>query len=648
MMLKNTLKNIINSIPKTSILDYLFIPSPNNRSPELGQSIARLTITLTALVLLQVIGYFSSFDDEKQILAINIIFVYFLFSLPYFYLVYRYPNSSPWRKYFIIFSDILVLSFVTSLFGVAGAAVYPIYIWIVIANGLRFGLHFLHYSSAVALSGFSIAVIMSASWMAQVELAVGLGLAMMIMPLFFLTLLKHLNNTNQLLENKIEETEYMMTHDSLTDLPNRLYLEQSLKLTMSKNRKSEQQLALFFIDVNSFKFINDTLGHLAGDQLIIQFSERLASCLRSSDILARLSGDKFMMLLNSKQAHSYASNVAERLMENANGHYDIYGHEIFVSFSVGIAQYPWDGDTAETLIKNADTALYYAKKHSKSSFRFYDKQMSREISDELRLQNELRKAFENHEFELFYQAQVDAATKNIVGAEALLRWNHPQKGLLTPDKFIDVAEKNSLIFDLGKWIIEQACADRARWNKLGIESIFLTINVSGRQFMEENFVEHIIETLEKNEIRSHQIGLEITERVLIEEMNIVQDVFKQLKRMNIKLCLDDFGTGYSSLSYLKRFPIDTIKIDSSFIKDVPYNEEACSLVKAILAIGHSLKMNTVAEGVENEAQYIALKDWGCESIQGFYFNKPMPENVFLSHLISNSSSPQIIPLDLKR
>ena len=647
-MIKNTLKTIKKSISKTSILDYLFIPSPSNRSPELGQSIARLTITLSALIILQIVGYFSSFEAEKQILAINIIFAYFIFSLPYFYLVYRYPDSSPWRKYFIIFSDILTLSFVTSLFGVTGAAVYPIYIWIVIANGLRFGLHFLHYSSAIALSGFSIAVVMSSSWMAQVELAIGLGIAMMIMPLFFLTLLKHLNNTNLLLENKIKETEYMMTHDSLTDLPNRLYLEQTLQLAISNNKNNEQQLALFFIDVNSFKFINDTLGHLAGDQLIIHFSERLASCLRSSDILARLSGDKFMMLLDSNQTHSYASNVAERLMENANGHYEIYGHEIFISFSVGIAQYPWDGDTSEILIKHADTALYFAKKDSKSSYRFYDKQMSKEISDELRLQTELRKAFENHEFELFYQTQIDAITKNIVGAEALLRWNHPQKGLLTPDKFIDVAEKNSLIFDLGKWIIEQACADRARWNKLGLENISLTINVSGRQFMEENFVEHFTETLEKNEIRSHQIGLEITERVLVEEMNIVQDVFKQLKRMNIKLCLDDFGTGYSSLSYLKRFPIDTIKIDSSFIKDVPYNDEACNLVKAILAIGHSLKMNTVAEGVEIEAQYNALKDWGCETIQGYYFNKPMPENVFLSHLISNSSPPKIIPLDIKR
>ena len=646
-MLKKLLSAGKNQSSKISLLDFLFIPSPNNRSPEVGQSIARLAITLGALIILQIIGYFSSFDDQKQIIAINIIFAYFLFSLPYFYLVYRYPDSSPWRKYFIIFSDILTLSFVTSLFGVTGAAVYPIYIWIVIANGLRFGLHFLHFASAVAISGFSIAVFMSTSWMTQVELAIGLGLAMMIMPLFFLTLLKHLNHTNLLLENKIKETEYMMSHDSLTDLPNRLYLEQALQVAIN-NQTNEHQLALFFIDVNSFKFINDTLGHLAGDQLIIQFSERLASCLRSSDILARLSGDKFMMLLDSQQTQSYAANVATRLMENANGNYQINGHEIFISFNVGIAQYPWDGKTAETLFKHADTALHYSKKYSKSSYHFYDKKMSQEISDELRIQTELRKALLNNEFELFYQAQIDSKTKKTVGTEALLRWNHPQKGLLTPDQFIDIAEKNSLIFDLGKWIIEQACADRARWNQLGKDELVLTINVSGRQFLEENFVEHLTETLEKNEIRSHQIGLEITERVLVEEINIVQDVFKQLKRMNIKLCLDDFGTGYSSLSYLKRFPIDTIKIDSSFINDIPYNEDACNLVKAILAIGNSLKMNIVAEGVENKAQFQALQNWGCDVIQGYYFQKPMPENEFLSYLMNNSTSPKVTSLNTKR
>jgi len=631
-----------------SILDYVLYPSPNNSLPELGQAITRIAFSLVLLSIISGVEHFSGADNSSHIIASDIIFSYFLFSLPYCIFIYFYPNNFPWRKYFIIFADIAALSVVTNLLGVAGATIYPLYIWIVIANGLRFGLRFLHYASAVAIAGFSFAVITSDAWLAQIELAVGLGLAMMIMPFFFLTLLKQLNNTNRLLENKIRETEYMATHDPLTDLPNRLYLEQKIHSAISEPIKNNHQLAVFFIDVNSFKSINDSLGHIAGDQLIKQFSERLAMCLRSSDILARLSGDEFMMLLDSKQAHSYASNVAERLMNNANGHYNINGHEIFVSFSVGIAHFPEDGNDVETLVKNADTALHYAKKQSKSSYRFYDKLMSKEVSDELTLQTELRRALENNEFELYYQAQVDAATEAVIGTEALLRWNHPQRGLLTPESFIDVAEKDSLIFDLGRWIVDQACADRARWSAQGLEDIVLTINVSGKQFMEENFVEQFTEMLENYEIRSNQIGLEITERVLVEEMPIVKSIFNQLKRMNIKLCLDDFGTGYSSLSYLKRFPIDTIKIDRSFIKDIPVKEDDCNLVKAILAIGHSLKMNIVAEGVETQAQFQSLKDWGCESIQGYYFNKPMPERFFLAHLLSESNENHVIPLKLNR
>jgi len=554
----------------------------------------------------------------------------------------------PLRKHLVLLSDVLILSSSISLFGVSGAPIYPVYIWLVIGSGLRFGLHFLHYTSAISIFGFSIAVCMSPSWMAQIELAIGLGIAMIIMPLFFLKLLKQNYKTMELLERKIKETEHMVIHDALTNLPNRLYLEQKLTLAMTSYKTNEHQLTLFFVDLNSFKFINDTFGHVTGDELIIKFSKRLESCLRTSDMLCRLSGDAFMILLDSQHSHEYSAQLATKLIEKTTGQYQIHGHDIFVNFSVGIAHYPLDGDDVESLIKNADTALHYAKKHTKSHYRFYDKQMSKEMSDELTVQTDLRKALEKNEFELYYQPQVNTKSGNVTGAEALLRWNHPIKGLINPESFIDAAERNAIMFDIGRWIVERACADRARWNTLGITEINLSINVSGRQFLEETFVEHLSQSLDRYNIAPHQIALEITERIFVHESATVQNTFEQLKNMHIKLYLDDFGTGYSSLSYLKNFPIDTIKIDQSFIKDLPYDEDACNLAKAILAIGHSLKKNIVAEGVETQAQYEALKQWGCESIQGFYFKKPMPENIFLSFLISNTKSPGVITTNINQ
>ena len=643
-ILKKNLETLKSHIFKRTFLDHVLIPSPANRSPELGQAIIRIGITLIALFIIKLVDYLFMLDSAEETLAINVLTTYLVFTFAYCFLVLRYPNASPLRKYFIIFTDILILSFAIHAFGVSGAPVYPLYIWLVIASGLRFGLHFLHYASAIALSGFSIAVYTSPSWRAQFELAIGLGIAMLIMPLFFLTLLKHLNKTNELLAKKVKETEYMAIHDSLTNLPNRRFLEQKLKTAIQKNQHNEHHLTVLFIDVNSFKFINDTYGHVAGDELIIQFSKRMADCLDTDDMLARLGGDEFMVLLDNKSSADYALLIAERLMQKASGKYQVNNNDIFINFSMGIAHYPSDGDTVETLIKNADTALHYAKKHAKSSFRFYDKQMSQEVRDELTIKTELRKALENNEFELYYQAQLNILTNHVVGAEALLRWNHPQKGLISPDVFMDIAERNSVMLDLGKWTIEQACRERHQWSTMGIENVVLTINVSGRQFMEENFLSHLKNTLKKHQICADQIGLEITERILIEENEFVQGIFKQLKRMNIKLCLDDFGTGYSSLSYLKRFPIDTIKIDRSFINDIPYDEDACSLVKAILAIGRSLKMNIIAEGVENQAQHDALKQWGCETIQGYYFNEPLPEKEFLSYLATHTPSSRIIPI----
>jgi len=630
--IQSLLKNQIRPIKSTYRMEWT-----KSVSNEVAHSLSRIGITFFSYIVLQTIYLLYGSTNDLQLMAVQLTFVYFLLSLPYCYFTYRFNQTFLWRKHAMAVIDVSVISFATFSFGTTGAAIYPIYLWLTIGNGLRFGPKFLHYSAALSIIGFTIAVVASPMWRNQIELAAGLGIGIVIMPLFFLALLDTLSKTNKLLQKKIDETQHMATHDTLTQLPNRVLLEEQLEKAITKAKINHHQLGIFYIDVNSFKSINDTLGHLAGDELIIQFSQRLSDCLRSSDMLARLSGDEFMMILDSQQTDSYSDQIAERMLKSAVGHYNLNGYEIFVGFSAGIAVYPFDGTSVSELIKNADVALHCAKKNSQSNYKFYNKDMSKEVSKELTIQTELRRALENNEFELYYQAQVDASTKKLHGVEALLRWNHPENGLLSPAEFIDVAEKHSLMIDLGKWIIEQACKDRAEWNALGKTDIVTTINVSGLQFMEENFVDSLLNTLQKYNIKAGQIGLEITERILIEERDIVHAVFKKLKSMNIELSLDDFGTGYSSLSYLKRFPIDCIKVDRSFIRDIPDNAEDCSLVQTIIAIGKNLNMRVIAEGVETQAQFDALKSWGCGAIQGYYFHQPTPENILKKRFLSENN-----------
>lgn len=627
-------------ISKKYLLNYLLFDRSSHLSSEFAQSLTRSVVTLACLFTLQIVVFFHGLDKLQQT-ALNFVFLYFVFSLFYCYFVYKFPQRFQLRRYFIVLMDNLLISYCVYSFGIAGAAFYPLYLWVSIENGFRFGANFLHYSSAVSVLSFTLAVILSDPWMQQLEIAIGLSMGMLIMPLFFLILLKQLNDTNSQLQNKMDEAEYLATHDSLTGLPNRLYLEQRFSKAIKLAQKKGHEIAIFFIDINAFKNINDTLGHDTGDQFIQQFATRLSYCLRSTDTLARLGADSFMMLLESKQPDSYASQVANRIIEQAAGRYDLNGYEIYSTFSAGIAVFPHHGKSVEALIKNADTALHYAKTNNKPAYRFYDKSMSKEVSEELQLQNDLRRALENHEFELHYQPQVDASTQEILGAEALLRWNHPDKGLLYPKDFIDVAEKNGLMIELGNWILETACSDREQWNRLGFHNLVATINVSGHQFMDEDFITHLTSMFDKYKLRKNQIGLEITERILVEELDLVKDIFNQLKHANVKLALDDFGTGYSSLSYLKRFPIDTIKIDQSFVRDLPGNSEDSSLVQTILAIGSNLNMQVVAEGVETREQYKLLRDWGCKSIQGYYFGKPQSQKGFLKRLRENNPFPDV-------
>lgn len=620
---------------KKSFTRNLFFTQSNEISSEVGQGITRILVTLACLLTLQTLSIFYGLD-EQQTLALNAVFAYFAFSCIYCYYIYKAQKPTVVRRYFIIVLDNILISYCIYSFGVAGAAFYPLYLWVSIENGFRFGPTFLSFSSIVSVLGFTVAVLMNAAWLKQIEIAIGLSVGMLILPLFFLILLNQLNNANRLLQKKMDEIEFLATHDVLTGLPNRIFLEHHLSNTLKKAKTNGHEVALFFIDINGFKHVNDTLGHDVGDQYIKQFAQKLGYCLRSTDLLARLSADSFMMVLESKQPDSYAAQIANRMIDQVSGRYNLGGFEIYGTFSAGIAVFPHDGEKVSELIKNADTALHYAKKRGKPSYQFYDVIMSKEVEHTLNLQAELIQAIENREFELHYQPIVDSHSQQITGAEALLRWNHPKRGLISPNEFIDIAEKNGLMNEIGNWIIETACADRQRWNTLGLEHIVTTINISGHQFMDEDFIAHLNSVFKQYNIKPDQIALEITERILVEEYELVKNTFDQLSLADIKLSLDDFGTGYSSLRYLKRFPINSIKIDQGFVRDITTNKEDASLVQAIIGIGESLKMNVIAEGVESYEQYSLLRSWGCKSIQGFYFGRPMQQMSLLAQLLGKT------------
>ena len=618
---------------KLSFTQKLFFTHSNEIYSEVGQGITRIFVTLACLFTLQTISIFYGLDSQEKS-ALHAVFGYFIFSAIYCFYVYKSKHPTIVRRYFVIIMDNLLISYCIYSFGIAGTAFYPLYLWVSIENGFRFGPTFLSLSSTISVLGFTVAVLLNDAWLNQIEIAIGLSIGMLILPLFFLILLNQLNNSNRLLQQKMEETEYLATHDTLTGLPNKILLENHLSQAIENAKKYNYEIALFFIDINSFKHVNDTLGHDIGDQYIKQFSLKVGYCLRSTDILARLSADSFMIVLESKQPDSYAAQIANRMIDQVSGRYNLSGYEVYGTFSAGIAVYPHDGDSVKELIKNADTALHYAKKRCKPAYQFYDTAMSKEVEHTLNLHFELIGAIENKEFEVHYQPIVDSHTQCVTGAEALLRWNHPIRGIICPNEFIDVAEKNGLMNEIGSWIIETVCADRARWNTFGLVDIVTTINVSGHQFMDEDFTPHLNSVLKQYQIKPSQIALEITERILVEEYELVKNVFDQLALADIKLSLDDFGTGYSSLRYLKRFPISTIKIDQSFIKDIETNKDDASLVQTIIAIGENLNMNVIAEGVENYEQYILLRSWGCESIQGHYFGKPIQQMSFLAQLLN--------------
>jgi diguanylate cyclase (GGDEF)-like protein/PAS domain S-box-containing protein len=430
-----------------------------------------------------------------------------------------------------------------------------------------------------------------------------------------------------------ERLEYLANHDPLTGLPNRALFMDHLRLALMTAKRRQRLAAVLFLDLDRFKLINDTLGHGVGDVLLKAVAERLSLCLRRSDTVARLNvmngtvarlgGDEFTLLLTDIVHAQDVPIVVQRILNLFMTPFIVEGHELFITPSIGISLYPNDGDNAEKLLRNADTALYRAKEQGRNNYQFYLPEMNAKVSERLSMENSLRKALERKEFLLHYQPQVDLNTGAIVGMEALVRWHHSESGLISPAKFIPLAEETGLILPIGEWVLRTACAQNKRWQEAGLPPIRVAVNLSGRQFQQRNLIETVRRTLTDTGLDAAYLEMELTESILMQKIEIITSVLSELDAMGIQISVDDFGTGYSSLSYLKRFPISKLKVDRSFVSDITTDPDDAAITSAIINMAHSLKLKVVAEGVETADQLAFLRSLKCDGMQGYFFSRPL-------------------------
>jgi diguanylate cyclase (GGDEF)-like protein/PAS domain S-box-containing protein len=420
-----------------------------------------------------------------------------------------------------------------------------------------------------------------------------------------------------------ELINYQAYHDLLTSLPNRALFNDRIKLATAHARRYKESLAVMYLDVDRFKLVNDSLGHAMGDKLLQIVAERITRCLRADDTLARFGGDEFTLLLPQIKTKGDASAVAMKILDSVRVPILIDEQEIFISASIGIAMYPQSGETMETLVKSADIAMYHVKSNGKDGFRFFCEEMNDSYTSHLAVERDLHWALEQKQLEVFFQPKVNSLTCQIVGMEALLRWFHPEKGLVMPNDFIPLAEQTRLIVPIGDWVFRATCKEICRWRELGLPKIKVSINISSFQIEQDDFVKKIFATLEEFKLSGDYIEIEITESGLMKNRENVIKKLLRLRACGITIAIDDFGTGYSSLSYLHKLPVNTIKIDRSFVKDIEPDTRQTCIVDAIAAMAKGLKLHMVAEGVETVEQLRYLQNLGCVEIQGFLFGKPL-------------------------
>jgi diguanylate cyclase (GGDEF)-like protein len=436
------------------------------------------------------------------------------------------------------------------------------------------------------------------------------------------------NHLEELVRQRTAERDHLAYHDALTNLPNRLLFEDRLINALTLAHRNGQKLAVLSLSLDRFKKFNDTLGHVTADRLLRAVAERLTGCVREGDTVARTEGDEFSLLLSSTGGTEKVAEMARSIQECLKTPFTLEGHELYVTASIGVSLCPDDGADAQTLLKNAGAALYRAKQHGGNNYQFYAAEMNARAFKRLSLENQLRRALERSEFAVYYQAQINSDTRQIVGAEALVRWRHPELGLVSPAEFIPLAEDTGLIAPIGEWVLRTACAQNRSWKESGLAPLRIGVNLSLRQFQQTDLVEMVGGALAASGLEPGHLELELTESSIMKNAEHAVATLRRLKGMGIKISIDDFGSGYSSLTYLKHLPLDALKIDQSFVRDMTTDPNDAAIVMTIIALAHSLKLQVIAEGVETEDQSRFLRLLKCDEMQGYFFSRPLPAEAF--------------------
>jgi diguanylate cyclase (GGDEF)-like protein/PAS domain S-box-containing protein len=428
------------------------------------------------------------------------------------------------------------------------------------------------------------------------------------------------------------EIARLARHDALTGLPNRALLHDRLASAIASSHRHGHHPAVLFLDLDRFKQVNDSMGHGAGDQLLQSVAHRLLETVRSTDTVSRQGGDEFVILLSELRNREDVAAAAEKIVAAVSGPHRVGRRDLRLTVSIGIALYPEDGTDAETLIKNADIAMYYAKDHGRDVFQFFTEEMNTRIMERQALESSLRGALERREFVLHYQPKIELETGAMIGAEALIRWQHAEDGLLPPSRFVPIAEESGLIVPIGRWVMREACRQEREWQDAGLKPVPVAVNISAIEFRSKNFLEGVRGTLEHSGLEPSLLELEVTESVLMESVGATAAVLRELKDMGLSLAVDDFGTGYSSLSYLMQFPIDALKVDQSFVREITSEGGHSPIIAAVIGLGRSLRQRVIVEGVETAEQLAFLRAQRCNEAQGFHFSRPLSADAFATLL----------------
>ncbi|MBX9676662.1 MAG: EAL domain-containing protein [Methylotenera sp.] len=429
---------------------------------------------------------------------------------------------------------------------------------------------------------------------------------------------------------------HLAQHDFLTNLPNRVLLNDRIAQAIASANRYGTQVALLFLDLDNFKHINDSLGHATGDKLLQSVTKRLSASVRNTDTVSRQGGDEFIILLEDSKTGKNAALTAEKILEELTLPHEIGKCQLYVTTSIGISVYPQDGLDGETLLKSADTAMYYAKEKGRNNYQFFKNEMNTHAVQRLKIEADLRVALEKHQFELLYQPKINLNNNQMTGVECLLRWQHDEWGQMMPESFIGIAEESGLIVPIGRWVLREACKQAKEWLDNSLPAITIAVNISAKEFLQKDFVESVRAVLVETQLPTHLLELEITESVLMRDAQSSTAILHQLKQMGIQLAVDDFGTGYSSLSYLQQFPIDVLKIDQSFVHHIASATDEGIIVSAIISMGNSLKLRVIAEGIENKVQLDFLKSRHCEEGQGYFFSKALTAKAFAEKFLTSN------------